>query len=166
MATAIFYASDAGNTEDIAQRIAKKLGDIEIFDIGSTAIEKIKEYDKLIFGISTWGEGDMQGDWEDIIDDFSKIDLSGKTVALFGLGDQDGYGDTFVDAMGTLYEKVMAMGAHVVGAFDIDSDYDYESSTAIVDDKFVGLAIDEDNQEELSEARIDRWVAQLKDQIL
>ncbi len=166
MATAIFYASDAGNTEDIAQRIAKKLGDIETFDIGSTAIEKIKEYDKLIFGISTWGEGDLQSDWENVIDDFSKIDLNGKTVALFGLGDQDGYGDTFVDAMGILYEKVSAMGAQIVGAFDIDSDYDYESTTAIVNDKFVGLALDEDNQEELSDARIDRWIAQIKDQIL
>lgn len=166
MATAIFYASDAGNTEDIAKRIAKELGDIEIFDIGSTSIEKVKEYDKLIFGVSTWGEGDLQSDWEDIIDDFSKIDLKGKTVAIFGLGDQDGYGDTFVDGMGILYEKILAMGAQVIGAFDIDSDYDYESSTAIVDDKFVGLALDEDNQDELSDKRISLWVSQIKNQIL
>ena len=166
MATAIFYASDAGNTEDIAKRIAKELGDIEIFDIDTTSIEKIKDYDKLIFGVSTWGEGDLQSNWEEILDDFSKIDLSGKTVALFGLGDQDGYDDTFVDAMGILYEQSLKMGAKVIGAFDIDSNYNYESSTAEVDGKFVGLALDEDNQEELSEKRISLWVSQIKDQIL
>lgn len=103
---------------------------------------------------------------EDAEDDFSKLDLSGKTVALFGLGDQDGYDDTFVDAMGILYEKSLALGANVIGAFDIDSDYDYESSAAVVDGKFVGLAIDEDNQEELSDKRISLWVSQIKDQIL
>ncbi|MDX1810097.1 MAG: flavodoxin [Sulfurospirillaceae bacterium] len=166
MATAIFYATDTGHTEDVAKKIAKKLDNIEIFDISVTSIKNIKEYDKLIFGISTWGEGDLQEDWEDIIDEFSKIDLNGTTVALFGLGDQDSYGDTFVDAMGTLYEKVLAMGATVIGAFDIDSDYEYESSTAVVDGKFVGLALDEDNQEELSDKRIDLWIAQIKDQIL
>lgn len=166
MATAIFYASDAGNTEDIAQRIAKELGDIEIFDIGTTDIEKVNEYDKLIFGVSTWGEGDLQSDWEDAEDDFSKIDLSGKTVALFGLGDQEGYDDTFVDAMGILYEKTLEMGANVIGSFDIDSDYDYESSAAVVDGKFVGLAIDEDNQEELSDKRISLWISQIKDQMI
>ncbi|NOX15106.1 MAG: flavodoxin [Epsilonproteobacteria bacterium] len=166
MATAIFYASDSGNTENIAKKIAKELGNVEIFDIGTTSIEKIKEYDKLIFGISTWGEGDLQGDWEDNIDEFSKIDLSGKTVALFGLGDEDSYGDTFVDAMGILHEKVLTMGATIVGAFDIDSDYDYENSIAVVDDKFVGLALDEDNQEELSDKRISLWTSQIKDQIL
>lgn len=166
MATAIFYASDAGNTEDIAQRISKALGGIEIFDVGTTTIEKIEEYDKLILGVSTWGEGDLQSDWEDTIDDFSKIDLSGKTVALFGLGDQDSYGDTFVDAMGILYEKCLASGATIIGAFNIDDDYSYESSTAIVDGKFVGLALDEDNQDTLSDKRISLWVSQIKDQIL
>lgn len=92
--------------------------------------------------------------------------MSGKTVALFGLGDQDGYDDTYVDALGILYEQVLAMGAKVIGGFDVDSDYDYESSAAIVDGKFVGLALDEDNQEEFTEKRIDLWISQIKDQIL
>lgn len=166
MATAIFYASDTGHTEDVANEIAKKLGDIEVFDISSTSIGKIEEYDKLIFGISTWGEGDLQSDWEDLIDDFKKIDLNGKTVALFGLGDQDGYEDTYVDAMGTLHEIVVEMGAKVIGEFDVDGEYYFESSIAVNNDKFVGLALDEDNQEELSEQRITLWIDSIKDQIL
>lgn len=166
MATAIFYASDTGHTEDVAKKIAEKLDNIEVIDISSTSIKKIEEYDKLIFGVSTWGDGDLQDDWDGIIDEFSKIDLSDKTVALFGLGDQEGYDDTYVNAMGTLYETVLAMGAKVIGQFDIDSDYDYESSTAVVDGKFVGLALDEDNQEEFTDKRIDLWISQIKDQIL
>ncbi len=166
MSTAIFYTSDSGNTENIAEKIAKELGNIEIFNIRTTPIEKIKEYDKSILGTATWGDGDLPDDWDDKIDEFSKIDLSGKTVALFGLGDQNSYGETFVDAMGMLYETILAMGAKIIGAFDIDSDYDYENSAAIIDDKFVGLALDEDNQEELSDKRISIWVSQIKDQIL
>ncbi|WP_331774488.1 flavodoxin [Sulfurospirillum sp. 1612] len=162
MKTAIFYGSDTGHTEDIAKRIAEKLGNLEIFDIAETPIEKMKEYDALILGIATWGEGDLPNDWDDHIDAFNAIDFSGKTVALFGLGDQEGYGDTFVDAMGLLYEKLTAMGAKIIGEFEIDSDYDYDDSTAIIDGKFVGLALDEDNQEELTDERIDRWVAQIK----
>ncbi|MCK5294065.1 MAG: flavodoxin domain-containing protein, partial [Arcobacteraceae bacterium] len=84
MATAIFYASSTGNTANVAQTISKELGDIETFDIADCGVNTINEYDKLIFGISTWGEGELQDDWEEIIDDFSDIDFSNKTVALFG----------------------------------------------------------------------------------
>ncbi len=166
MATAIFYASSTGNTEDIAKKIAKELKGIEIFDIADTPVEKIKEFDKLILGTATWGEGELEDEWEDVMDEFGKIDLSGKTVALFGLGDQESYGDTYLDAMGIMYEKVLEMGAHVIGSLDIDSDFDFDNSRAVVNDKFVGLAIDEDNQEELSDKRIKIWINQIKNQIL
>ncbi len=166
MATAIFYASDTGNTEDVAKIIAKELGDIEIFDITNTPMEKINEYDKLIFGAATWGSGDLSDEWESIIDDFNTIDFTGKTVAIFGLGDQDSYGDTYVDAMAIIYEQVKKMGGNVVGNFAIDSDYYYDESEAIIDGKFVGLALDEDNQHELTDKRIKIWTKQIKNQIL
>ncbi len=166
MATAIFYASSTGNTEEIAKKIAKELGAIEIFDIAQIQVEKIKEFDKLIFGTATWGEGELEDEWEDVIDEFSKIDLSGKTVALFGLGDQESYSDTYLDAMGIMYEKVLKMGAQIIGSLDIDGDFEFDSSRAVVNDKFVGLALDEDNQEELSDKRIKIWINQIKSQIL
>ncbi len=166
MATAIFYASSTGNTENIAKKIAKELGGIEIFDIADTEIEKIKEYDKLIFGTATWGEGELEDEWEDVMDEFEKLNLSGKIVALFGLGDQESYADTYLDAMGIMCEKVLKMGAHVIGSLDIDNDFYFDSSRAVVNDKFVGLAIDEDNQEELSDQRVKIWTNQIKSQIL
>jgi len=166
MATALFYASSTGSTESIAKEIAENLGGIDIFDVADTPIDKINDYDKLIFGVATWGDGEFEDEWEEVMDDFEKINLSGKTVALFGLGDQEGYGDTYLDAMGEMYEKVIKMGANVIGSFDIDSDYDYENSKAVLNGKFVGLALDEDNQSELSDKRIKTWINQIKDKIL
>ena len=83
MATAIFFASSTGNSEEIANKIASKLGDIEVFDLAGTKIDKINEYDKLILGGSTCGDGELNDDWEDAWGDFCKLDLSGKTIALF-----------------------------------------------------------------------------------
>lgn len=166
MATAIFYASSTGNTSGIAKDIAKILGGVETYDIASTGIEKIKEYDKVIIGSSTWGEGELQDDLEEIWDQFSDIDFSGKTVALFGLGDQDSYGDNYVDAMGITYEKVIENGAKVVGLWDITDEYFHEASLAIKDGSFVGLALDEDNQDELTQERVTSWCEQIRSDIL
>lgn len=166
MATAIFYASSTGNTSDIAKDIAKILGNVETFDIASSGVEKIKEYDKIILGSSTWGEGDLQDDWEELWDDFSEIDFFGKIVALFGLGDQDGYADNYVDAMGLIYEKVIENGAKVVGFWDVTDEYFHDESHAIKDGQFVGLALDEDNQDELTQERVTAWCEQIRSKIL
>jgi len=166
MATAIFYATSTGNTADIAEQISKKLGDIPFFDIADSGITSIDEYDKLIFGTCTWGDGELPDDWLDIFNDFSKIDFSNKTVALFGLGDQDGYGDNYLDAVGILYNKVFENGGKVVGSWEIGDEYYHENSLAIQGDKFVGLALDEDNQEDLTEDRISIWCEQIKGDIL
>jgi flavodoxin I len=166
MATAIFYASSTGNTADVASRISKQLGDIEVIDIADDGISSIGEYDKIIFATPTWGEGELQDDWLDVWDDFSNIDFSGKTVALFGLGDQDGYGEFYCDAMGIIYEKVIAQGGTIVGHWEIDNDYYHEASLAIKDGKFVGLALDEDNQDDLTDDRIEQWCEQIKNDIL
>lgn len=165
MSTAIFYASSTGNTQTVAQEISKNLGDVEIFDICSKSVSNTKEYDKLIFGVSTWGEGDLQDDWEEEWDIFKDIDFKDKTVALFGLGDQDGYPDEFVNALGTMYETVNELGAKIIG-FTSPEGYEFDESTALVDGNFVGLVIDEDNQEELTDERIKNWIEEIKDEIL
>lgn len=150
MATAIFFASSTGNSEEIANKIASKLGDIEVFDLAGTKIDKINEYDKLILGGSTWGDGELNDDWEDAWGDFSKLDLSNKTVALFGLGDQESYSDEFCSALGIIYEQIKSSGAKVIG-FTSTEGYYHDGSKAQIDTKFVGLVIDEDNQSDLTE---------------
>ena len=161
---AIFFASSTGNTEEIAGKIHEKFEDFEIIDISRDGLSKMNECKSLIIGTPTWGEGNLQDDWEDCFEEFKEIDFSGKTVALFGLGDQDGYGDEFVNAMGTLYETVNENGAKIIG-FTSTEGYEYDESTAQIDDEFVGLVIDEDNQSELTDERVDSWVKKIKYQI-
>ena len=150
MATAIFFASSTGNSAEIANRISSALNNIEVFDLSSTKIEKINDYDKIILGGSTWGDGELNDDWEDVWSDFCKLDLSNKTVALFGLGDQESYSDEFCSAVGIIYEQVIKANAKVVGFTSIDGYY-HDSSKAQINGNFVGLIIDEDNQDDLTD---------------
>ncbi len=165
MATAIFFASSTGNSEEIANKIASKLGDIEVFDLAGTKIDKINNYDKLILGGSTWGDGELNDDWEDAWGDFCKLDLSNKTVALFGLGDQESYSDEFCSAMGIIYEQLQSNNVKVVGFTSTDGYY-HDGSKAQIDGNFVGLVIDEDNQSDLTDERIENWVNEIKSEIL
>ena len=140
MATAIFFASSTGNSEEIASKISSKLDDIEVFDLAGTKIEKINNYDKIILGGSTWGDGELNDDWEDAWVDFCKLDLSNKTIALFGLGDQESYSDEFCSALGIIYEQINSMGAKVIG-FTSTQGYYHDASKAQVEDKFPDFRI-------------------------
>lgn len=166
METAIFYASSTGNTSFVAQEIANELNIKNLYDLSSIDINKIVDYKKIIFGISTWGDGDLQDDWDDIFKEFCKLDFTNKTVALFGLGDQESYADTFVDALGILYEQLKKQNANIVGYWDRVHEYDFDESKAILDDKFVGLVLDEENQNDLTNYRIKEWTTQIKEEIL
>ena len=165
MATAIFFASSTGNSEEIASKISSYLDNIEVFDLAGTKIEKINNYDKIILGGSTWGDGELNDDWEDAWVDFCKLDLSNKTIALFGLGDQESYSDEFCSALGIIYEQINSMGAKVIG-FTSTQGYYHDASKAQVEDKFVGLILDEDNQSDLTDERIENWVNEIKENIL
>lgn len=162
----LFFGSDEGNTERVAQLIQERLGDqhVEVYDIADVTQLEFANYSQIILGIPTWDFGQIQSDWEEFWSDIEAVDFSGKTVALFGLGDQFGYGDYFLDAMGMLHDVIVNNGATIVGHWSTEG-YDYEASKAEVTDKplFVGLAIDEDQQEELTELRIDQWCTQLED---
>ncbi|WP_198305628.1 flavodoxin [Arcobacter vandammei] len=165
MATAIFFGSNTGNCEEIAKSISTQLGKIETFNLDKTKVEKMNEYDKIILGASTWGNGELNDDWESVWDDFQNIDFSNKTVALFGLGDQESYGDEFSDAIGLIYEHLNKTGAKIIG-FTSTEGYYHDASKAQIDDKFVGLIIDEDNQSELTKQRVTNWVDNIKSEIL
>jgi flavodoxin I len=162
----IFYGSSTGNTEAAAGKIKDALadlGEITCESIADTAIADFANYDALILGASTWGVGDIQDDWMGK-EDFSKVDLAGKKVAVFGTGDQEGFGDTFVDAVGILAKAAEKAGATLIGAWPTDG-YDYSGSAAERDGKFLGLALDDDNQDDQTAERIADWCAQLKQEI-
>ncbi len=161
---AIFYATSTGNTEEVANKIHKNFSDFEIIDIASDGVSQMNDCSSFIIGAPTWGEGDLQDDWEDCFDELKDMDFKGKTVALFGLGDQDSYGDEFVNALGTLYEVVKENGANIIGFTSTDG-YDYDYSTAELNGEFVGLVIDEDNQSDFTEERIETWCNTIKNEI-
>jgi len=168
MASAIFYASSTGNTEKAAKAIRVELGGkkaLKLFNVADSGVERMNDYDKIILGASTWGDGNLQDDWEEVFDDFKSLNFSNKTIALFGLGDQSEYSEYYLDAMGILYETVIEQGGTVIGQWEQEG-YDFSESKAIVDDNFVGLALDEDNQSELSSERISTWTQNIKDQII
>jgi flavodoxin I len=160
----IFFGSTTGNTGDAAEAIQAQLGDADIFDIGKTAVAKMNEYDVVLLGSSTWGLGDLQDDWDAVVDDLRALDLTGKKVAFFGFGDQSMYDETFCDALGILYEALQDSRATFVGRW-LTTGYEHTGSRAVVDGKFVGLALDADNQGDLTDERIAAWVAQLRTEI-
>ena len=161
----LFYGTQTSNTQTAAEMIQKEFGGsdvVELFDISRTEAGDFANYDCVIIGCPTWNVGQIQDDWESFYDnELDSIDFSGKKVAYFGEGDQIGYADSFQDAMGMLEEKIAELGGETVGYWATEG-YDYSESKAVRDGKFVGLALDEDNQSELTEERIKTWVAQLK----
>ena len=157
----IFYGSTTGNTESAAQAIQEALGAGDLIPVDASALAKMADYDVILLGSSTWGVGDLEDSWEGAVSGLSGLDLSGKTVAFFGTGDQAGYPDTFVDALGILKEALADSGARFVGSRSADG-YEFTESRAVENGEFVGLALDEDNQADLSPGRIKGWTADLK----
>ncbi len=157
----IFYGSSTGNAESVANKLQEALGDVELFDVADASADDLNKFSNLILGSSTWGVGEMQDDFDAFMSELNDADLNGKKVALYGLGDQDGYADTFVDAMGEIYEALEGKGCELVGEVSTEG-YEFESSKAEKDGKFVGLAIDEDNQDDLTDDRIAAWAEVLK----
>lgn len=162
--TAIFYGSTSGNCEGIANKIAEALGISNVFSASELDAAKIAAYENLILGSSTWGCGDLQDEWYDRIEVVRSADLSGKTAAVFGCGDSCGFSTTYCDAMGQLYEAAKSAGANMIGAVSTD-DYTFDESASVVDGKFVGLALDEDNESEKTDARIAAWIEEIKPQL-
>ena len=137
----IFYGSSTGTTEGIAKRIAEKLGveDKDIHDVSNASPADVAPYEILLLGCSTWGAGDLQDDW----------------------GDSASFSDTFCDAIGTIYSDLRNTGCKFIGAVDA-SGYSFDSSTACINGMFVGLPLDEMNEDDQTEGRIDQWLASIR----
>jgi flavodoxin I/flavodoxin II len=162
----LVFGTDTGNTEEVAEKIQQQFSDsghvVEIIDVTDCSADRISEADVCIFGIPTWDFGGIQADWEDFKEELEATELSGKKVALYGLGDQFGYGDFFIDAVGWLHEIVQPMGADIKGYWAVEG-YEFTESRALSPCRtyFYGLAVDDDQQFELSDERITTWVQQL-----
>jgi len=168
MKIGLFYGSTTCYTEMTAEKIQAILGSktVELHNLKETSLAQMLNYDILILGISTWDYGELQEDWESQWDDIAGLDLNGKIVALYGLGDQIGYTDWFQDALGMLHEQVISAGGYPIGYWP-NQGYEFAQSKALTEDKshFVGLSLDEDNQYQLTDERIAQWTEQINNEI-
>lgn len=158
--TIVVYGSSTGTCQSIAETIASKLG-VEAIDVTKFDADVIAANDNLLLGTSTWGAGELQDDWYDGVNVLKAADLAGKTVAVFGCGDSESYSDTFCGAMAEIYNAAKDAGATLVGEVSTDG-YTYDDSEAVVNDKFVGLALDDVNEDDKTEGRIDAWLEAIK----
>ena len=161
--TLVVYGSSTGTCQAIAEKIGEKLG-AEVVDVASLTDEQVNEAENLILGTSTWGAGELQDDWYDGVEKLKSADLSGKTVALFGCGDSESYSDTFCGGMEEIYSAVSEKGAKVIGEVSTDG-YTFDDSAAVHDGKFVGLALDDVNEDDKTDERIDAWVDSIKSEL-
>ncbi len=161
----LFYGSEEGHTEDVAGKIKNQFpaNEVEVHDIADASPDDFTGFSKLILGTPTWENGGKQSDWEGFWSNLYEIDFSNKKVALFGLGDQIGYADYFLDAMGDLNDTVISQGGTIVGQWSTEG-YDFSASRALAVDgvHFVGLAIDEDTQDDMTDERVETWVKQIQ----
>jgi len=163
-AVGLFFGTQTGKTEAVASQIATASG-LEAQDIGDVSAADLAGFDGLIVGAPTWHTGaDEQRSgttWDDYLDEIKGLDLCGKPVAVFGVGDQMGYGDNFCDAIEELHNTFSAAGAKMVG-YVPDGDYQHSESKSVSDGKFLGLPLDEDNEDDKTEGRVGAWVEQIK----
>ncbi len=159
MKTVIYYGSTTGTCEDIANRIADALGGADVKNASELGADAA-DYDLIILGTSTWGDGEVQDDWYDALNTLKGLSLSGKKVAIFGVGDSESYPDTFCGGMKALYDAACETGAEILPGVDASA-YNYSASDSVVNGKFVGLALDETNEADKTDGRISSWVATL-----
>ncbi len=164
----LFFGSNTGNTEAVAYQIQEAFNQVSpdtvtVHNIGASSTDDIMKYQYLIFGIPTWNVGQLQDDWEAFLPNFKNMNMDGKKVAIFGLGDQNGYGFNFLDAVGMLADEVMLAGADLYGMWSTDK-YEYNESKAQIEEYFLGLGLDQEGQEDMSSTRIKKWVQDVKDE--
>jgi flavodoxin I len=146
-----------------AKEIINAFGSSQIEEVNAEEIngEKFLQYDCIIIGVPTWFDGELPNYWDEFVPELETLDLKNKKIAIFGNGDQINYPENFVDGIGLMSDILEKTGATVVGITST-SGYSFEKSKALKNDKFLGLALDFENQIELNGKRIASWVKQLK----
>jgi flavodoxin I len=166
MKTAIIYSFHSNKTAKAAEKIIEAFGNdpVEAVNAEDLTEEQFLGFDNLILGVPTWFDGELPNYWDEFVPAMKDLDMKGKTIAIFGLGDQVGYPENFADVIGTLGKLLRDRGARLVG-YTENENYTFESSLALENGKFMGLVLDQENQARLSKGRIEKWVANLKKEL-
>ncbi len=164
--TGIFYSFNSTKTAKAAEKIVQEFGpDYNIIPVNAEELteELFLSFTNLILGVPTWFDGELPNYWDEFVPALEDLDLKGKKIAIYGLGNQVEYPENFGDAVGIMAELVQERGAKLYGQTSLEG-YSYESSRAEQDGKFLGLLLDQETQPRLSKERIANWVSDLKKQ--
>jgi len=165
----IFAGSSGGVTMSAAEKLEELFDGAELINMEDDFddLEQFEDFDVLLIGSSTWGQGDPQRDWVDPLYaiENDEPDFTGKKVAFFGAGDQKTHGEHFVSALGKMEEIFHKRGAKTgFGHWPTDG-YEYEFSLAEKGGMFCGLPIDDVNQADLTEERLEAWAEKVKEEM-
>ncbi len=172
----IFFGTDTGSTRLVAEKIYNALGEgiaDQPKNVNQTRVSEFLLYDAYILGLPSYGIGDLPGiqtgcmeaNWAEFLYKLDDVDLTGRRAALFGLGNQQRYADRFASSMIKLYHRVYGLGADIVGSWSTEG-YQFIHSDAVVDGRFVGLALDHRNQSHLTDERVNTWLAEVTPRLL
>ncbi|SJZ75336.1 flavodoxin I [Cetobacterium ceti] len=158
----VFYGTTGGRTEAVVKKLQNFFpnNECEFFDVAK-GISEIKNFNNIILATPSYGAGEVQDDWAGNLSDLESLDLSDKTFALIGVGDQYSFGAFYVGGLRELYNILENKEAHVVG-FTENSGYEFDDSPAIKDNKFVGLVIDDSFTCDEVLKRMSAWVQEIK----
>jgi flavodoxin I len=162
---AVVYGSSFGDTASVAEAVALALGallrrPVPLHDVATVDLATLRGADLLVVGSSTWHAGEVQADWDAVLDVVAAGPWTGTRVALFGTGDPHGYPDTFADALGILADAFAAGGAELIGAWPAPKDAP-RGSRAQRGDRYVGLALDADDDPAVHAEAVGRWCRHL-----
>jgi len=169
MKIGVFYGTNTGNTETVVKKLKDELTnngfEVDVYDMASASVSDFDNYENIIIAVPTWNDGELQDDWDSVFNEYKEYNFTGKKVGFVGLGDQEGYPDNFLDAIGTLAKPVLSNGGTIFGYWPTDG-YTFNESVGLAENgKFYGLGIDVDNQDDLTDERIQNWVAQIKNEL-
>ena len=158
----IVYASATGHTEDIAERLKILLSGSELKDLDRIDfIKDLEQSEALICCTPTWNTGSeikrSGTTWDKHVDNIPRLSLKGKPVAVVGLGDSAAFSKYFCDAMEEIYRSFESAGGRMIGHVSAE-EYIFDASKSIIDGMFCGLPLDEDNESEKTDDRLQSWV--------
>ena len=167
--TALFFSPEGGNVHGVANKLGALIGNdkADIIPVKDADKQDVDKYQKIILigstvGADHWDNEVIVDEWTAFFAKIQDVDFANKKVALVGLGNCVLYPDHFADGMAVLYNEVTKLNAKVLGFVD-SGGYDFTDSEAVNDEGlFCGLALDEDNEYDLTTERLEKWMQQLQ----
>lgn len=159
----LFYSFNTKNTSKAAGIILDTLGEkaVEAVNVEEATEDDFEKFSQFILGVPTWWDGELPNYWDEFLPSVEENSLEGKTFAIYGAGDQKGYPDNFVDAIGVMADFIESRGGKVIG-FTPNEGYIFDQSQALRNGVFVGLPLDFENQPGNVQAKMEAWVKQLQ----